>query len=161
MIRAAVAAALLSSLVLVAPVSAQTFSSLEERMSAADFRAAGLDKLSADELAKLNDWLRANGLTAARAGAAAPAAADRRGFRLGSRSEPFSAKLVGSYTGESGRGARFTLDNGEVWESTDSSRRLTSTRLEQPKVTLEPGLLGNWYLRLEGYNARITVKRVQ
>ena len=48
-------------LVLAAPSAlAQEFSSLEERMSSDDFTSAGLERLSADELARLNDWLRAN-----------------------------------------------------------------------------------------------------
>jgi hypothetical protein len=41
-----------------APAAAQEFSSLEERMSAAEFKAAGLDKLSPAELEALNRWLR-------------------------------------------------------------------------------------------------------
>ena len=43
---------------------AQTPSStLEERMSQAEFRAAGLDKLSPQELAQLNSWLETHGGT--------------------------------------------------------------------------------------------------
>ena len=34
---------------------------LEERMSQAEFRAAGLDKLSPEELASLNAWIGAHG----------------------------------------------------------------------------------------------------
>ena len=37
--------------------SAQEFSSLEERMSAKEFKEAGLDKLTPEELARLNAWL--------------------------------------------------------------------------------------------------------
>ena len=39
-------------------IQAQQFSSLEERMSPADFKAAGLDKLSPEELARLNAFVR-------------------------------------------------------------------------------------------------------
>src|SRR5688572_10963425 len=56
------------------PAAAQgsaAFSSLEERMSHADFKAAGLDKLTPEELAALNEWLRQRGEAAA---VAAPAA---------------------------------------------------------------------------------------
>src|SRR3546814_11473862 len=50
----------LAGIMLLAPavVAAQQFSSLEERMTYNEFRAAGLEKLSADELAAPNTWLR-------------------------------------------------------------------------------------------------------
>ena len=65
-------------LVLAAPAAiAQEFSSLEERMSSDDFSAAGLERLSAEELARLNDWLRAN-WPATAAASPYPAQADSR-----------------------------------------------------------------------------------
>ena len=44
-------------------VGAQTppTSTLEERMSQSDFRAAGLDHLSPEQLKYLNEWLRTHG----------------------------------------------------------------------------------------------------
>ena len=45
-------------LLITAAASAAEFSSLEERMSQAQFHAAGLDKLSPEELKVLNDWVR-------------------------------------------------------------------------------------------------------
>ena len=51
-------AVLLTTLVAAAPCAfAQTAPTLEERLSEAQFRAFGLDKLSAEELRGLNDWL--------------------------------------------------------------------------------------------------------
>jgi len=54
-------AVLLLSLAAFAPgetaFAAETFSTLEERMTDEEFRAAGLDRLSAEELANLNAWL--------------------------------------------------------------------------------------------------------
>jgi hypothetical protein len=42
------------------PVMAQQFSSLEERMSASDFKAAGLDQLTPQQLQFLDNWLHAH-----------------------------------------------------------------------------------------------------
>src|SRR5215831_7592580 len=46
------------AVLLTGAAAAAEFSSLEERMSQAQFHAAGLDKLSPQELKTLNDWLR-------------------------------------------------------------------------------------------------------
>src|SRR5687768_13605210 len=73
------AVSLLIALALAAPVAAQDFSSLEERMSDAEFRAAGLDRLSPEELANLNGWLRTR--LGAETAAAVVAARDTEGFR--------------------------------------------------------------------------------
>ena len=43
-------------------LAAEGFSSLEEQMTGKEFTAAGLDKLSAEELAVLNAWVRAHSL---------------------------------------------------------------------------------------------------
>ncbi len=43
--------------------AAGDFSTLEERMTDAEFRAAGLDRLTAEELANLNDWLARRNLS--------------------------------------------------------------------------------------------------
>ena len=45
-------------------LAAAPFSTLEERMSQSEFKAAGLERLSPEELKSLNDWLRSHGLTA-------------------------------------------------------------------------------------------------
>jgi hypothetical protein len=55
----------LTILILAASTSAsgqQAFSSLEEQMTGAEFKATGLEKLSADELAALNNWVRGRSL---------------------------------------------------------------------------------------------------
>ena len=64
------------------------FSSLEEQMTGQDFKAAGLDKLTPQELEALNGWIRRRSLAtldAPSGGAAASAAespvADRRGLK--------------------------------------------------------------------------------
>lgn len=139
---------------------AQSFSTLEERMSAADFRRAGLDKLSDEELAALNDWLQKQGVSAA---AAAPGE-NRIGFNDGGffQTSPSGDRIVatvdGVFKGWSTAGDLITLSNGQVWRVTDSSTRLR-VNLTNPQVTLEQNGLGGWQLRVEGYNTRARVVR--
>lgn len=150
--------ALALGLSVASPVGAQQFSTLEERMSAADFKRAGLDKLSDEELAQLNAWLQQD------ASARAPAAVDRTGFPAGglfdggSGPDRVVSTIPGNFRGWRGAGERITLANGQVWRITDSSSRL-SISVENPQVVLERNGLGGWQLRVDGYNTRARVVR--
>lgn len=147
-------------------VQAQSFSSLEERMSAAEFRAAGLDKLSPEELEALNAWLRAKGVSGPSFGTMAPAPApmdDRRGFpiSMGDNGDgPIVSRIVGEFRGWDGAGTEITLENGQVWKSTDPAARL-KVKLNDPAVVIRPGVLNAWFLQVEGYNAKVRVIRVK
>lgn len=144
-------------------LQAQSFSSLEERMSEAEFKAAGLDKLSPGELAALNEWLRTRQAAAAAAPAAAapPPVEDRRGFSsLDVTHEPIVSRITGEFTGWSGSGDLIRLDNGQVWKTTDSAARL-SVKLTNPVAVVSPGVFNAWFLKVEGYNARVRVIRVR
>ena len=154
-----------------APAMAQQ--GIQQQISADEFRAAGLDKLSAAELASLDRWLqrqvqqetsvaveqaveqgreegREQALQQAQAGGpplpAPPATA-------------VNSTLSGNFNGFA-RGQRYTLENGQVWEQTDAAR-LEGVRLDNPQVVISPGMFGTWYLRVEGYNTRAKVRRVQ
>lgn len=139
------------------PAWSQAFSSLEERMSTAEFKAAGLDKLSSEELATLNAWLQREGL---RAAAAAPSAEDRRGL-TGARETrgEIHSRVVGEFRGWSGN-SRFELENGQVWQVNDPTANL-SARAENPSVRIKPGLFSAWFMQVEGYNSVVKVKRIK
>ncbi len=142
----------------------QGFSSLEERMTGREFRDAGLHKLSDEELATLNRWILQRSLAEGEAGisqADAEPVRDRRGLR-GERSSndgPITSNIVGSFTGWSGNDV-FVLENGMVWRQAEN-RVFTSRPMENPAVEIRPGLLGAWYLSVEGYNSRVKVDRVK
>ncbi len=146
-------------------VQAADFSSLEERMSEADFRAAGLDQLSPEQLANLNAWLRRNATTAvATAPAVAPAApvADTRGLPAQSPEGdgPIVSRLVGEFSGWHG-GSRFELENGMVWETSGAVQPLNVRTMQQPTVRIDPAFFGTWMLKIEGYNSSVRVKRIR
>ena len=140
---------------------AQQFSTLEERMTYADFKAAGLEKLTPEELAALNSWLASKASGTGTGTVSAKPAQDMRGFegREGSTEDVVST-IPGTFRGWKGPGDRFTLANGQVWVVTGGTSRF-SVSLDNPTVTIEKGLLSAWYLRVEGYNARAGVKRVK
>ena len=110
--------------------------------------------------AALNAFIAAEtGKVASTLPAATPAV-DNRGFNKPTGPDgAIYSSISGEFRGWS-QGSRFTLDNGQVWQVADSTARLR-VKLEDPKITIEPGALGAWFMKVEGYNARAAVKRIK
>jgi len=143
---------------------------LQQQMSPAEFKAAGLDKLSPAELTALYGWLQ---------GKVAAVAADtreqvreqareegrqevivkNRGFFDFGSNEPITSTLQGEFRGF-GKARRFVLANGQEWEQSDDTV-LSGVRKTNPAVSISPGLLGVWYLRVDGVNTRAKVRRTK
>ena len=129
---------LLVCLSFAAPLAmAQQFSSVEERMSSADFKAAGLDKLTPEELARLNDFVRKevdNRTAQARAAAGQQRARDQDRFGFhdehGDR-DSLVTRIAGTFTGWNGH-TKFTLNNGQVWQQVDSAAQFEGITLQNP-----------------------------
>ena len=136
---------------------------IQQQMSAEEFRAAGLGKLDAEELASLNRWLgrKIEAETALAAAAAKKKVEDdNRGFLSFGSDEPVTGTVTSEFRGF-GKGRRYTLDNGQVWEQVDSAS-LVGVRNRNPQVTIRPSVVGTaWYMSVEGYNTRAKVKRVE
>lgn len=158
-----VRAALLALVLLPLAGTAWAQQKIEQQMTPEQFRATGLDRLSPEQLANLNDWLQGKlQLETAKAVEVAKQeqADDRRGLFERTSNEPIAAKLDGEFSGF-GRGQRFTLDNGQVWQQVDDAS-LTIGRVANPQVKVTPGIIGaSWYLSIEGYNTRAKVQRVK
>ncbi len=139
---------------------------LQQQMSEAEFKAAGLDKLSPEELATLNNWLQGKVQQAATAAVEQAREEGRqevivknRGFFDFGSSEPIAATLQGEFRGFA-KGRSYTLDNGQVWEQTDATT-VAGVRRDSPKVEMIPGLMNVWYMRVEGLNTRAKVRRTK
>lgn len=154
------------ALALAAAVSASSlahaveFSSLEERMSRAEFTSAGLDKLSPEQLKSLNDWLRINGLAP---GAPVAIARSRDGvpeyYPDEKAREPIVAHIQGKLDGWMGK-TTFKLDNGQVWQQAETSLK-SGLALNNPEVRIKPMLLGSWLMYVEGCGCSIRVRRIK
>ena len=155
--RCALTLAALAVLTFAAGAGAQTQSpTLEERMSQADFRASGLDKLSPAELAQLNAWLQAHGgsgpqmVTSTGAPVFYPHASDR---------EAIEAHIDGLFTGWRGKTV-FKLDNGQEWQQAESGT-FDAGKLNSPTVRLKPMLLGSWLMYVDNCGCNVRVQRVK
>lgn len=153
---------LLVALLALAPVAAAQ-DAIEKQMTPEEFKAAGLDKLSAEELARLNAWLnRTIGTETEKAAVAAKKKVedDNRGFFNFGSTEPVVSKMTGEFRGFA-RGREYTLENGHVWKQVDDAS-LAGVRLSAPEVRITPSLVGNtWYLAVTGYNTRAKVQRIK
>lgn len=151
-------------------VAQESFSTLEERMTGREFRETGLHKLSDEELAALNRWIRARSLTEREAielsqrrerseESSGSAGGDQRGFTESERESDIDTRIVGSFKGWRG-GTEFELENGMVWRQAESDI-FAIPATENPRVTISKGLFGVWYLSVEGYSRRVRVERVR
>ena len=126
------------------PVMAQQFSSLEERMSAADFKAAGLDKLTPQELQNLDNWLRTHEQTRMVSASGQPVF-----YPTNQPRDKFNTHLVGHFNGWAGQ-TTFTLDNGQIWKQLESDSGIKARFEKGGKntIVISRGLIGS-------YNANI------
>lgn len=57
------------------------------------------------------------------------------------------------------KGARYRLENGQVWQITDDRER--HAPVDHPRVTIKRNFIGNYWMQVEGWGPSIRVKRVQ
>ena len=139
---------------------------VEQQMSAEEFKAAGLDKLSAQELATLNAWLQhkvvqetTKAVEVAKEEGRKEVKDKNRGFFDFGSTEAIESSIVGEFNGFAD-GKRYTLANGQVWEQVEPAT-LAGVRKTNPEVSIKPGVFNNWFLKIKGYNTSAKVRRVK
>ena len=121
---------------------------LEQRLTAEQMRATGLDGLNATQLRELNAILASD---------ARPVQPEAPAKRDSART-PIEARLVGRFTGWTA-GTVFTLDDGSRWRVSEGS--FDARAVEAPRVTVKPGLLSGWYMHVEGQPVVASVRRLR
>lgn len=153
-----------------AALAQESFSTLEERMTGQEYMETGLHKLTKEELAALNEWIRERSLTQeeavelnqrrAAAGGSASAAGDTRGLPGDTPDDrPINSSIVGTFDGWDGDTV-FELENGMVWKQAENGSHYVAP-MENPAVEIRPGLFGTWQLVVEGQNRRLKVERIK
>ncbi|MGD9020931.1 MAG: hypothetical protein PVF46_03985 [Lysobacterales bacterium] len=152
--------------------AATGFSTVEERMTGKEFKETGLVKLTDEELAALNDWLRRHSVATLENAKAPPASSvagenpteDDRGFEYNTKDgdpiEDIHSTIVGTFDGWRGKGTVFTLANGMVWQQQDDDTFYIKP-VENPEVIVKKGLFSRWELSVAGYGSSIRVKRIK
>lgn len=141
----------------------QDFATLEEQMTGDEFRATGLEKLSPQELAALNEWIRARSLAtldAPRYATSGPVTGtpDRSEIEKMPR-ETIVSRINGTFSGWDGQTV-FKLENGMIWAQADKDKFYTQ-EMQSPTVTIEPGMFGAWNLSVEGHDDECRVQRIE
>jgi hypothetical protein len=134
------------------------FTGLQQNMTPQEFQNAGLNKLSPEELANLDAWLKSQMRQREAVVAAAPRP-DRSGFHEEEDRTPIQSRILGEFRGWQG-GARFELENGQVWLQAEPGE-LSGVKVKDPVVTITPGMLGVWKLKIKGYNSTVKVHRIK
>ena len=125
---------------------------LRQMMSAEEFRAAGLDSLSAEELHNLDRWL----LKFLAYESQQLVKADEKIQKL--QKVAIRHRIVGHFSGWTGKTV-FRLDNGEIWKQRLESRYAIS--LENPEVEIKKNLLGFYEMKIVKTGRRVGVSRLK
>lgn len=138
------------------PALAQQDGGLQQRMNKTEFTAAGLDKLSPQELISLNAWLSDHPKVTTRV---VNASGEPVFYTSKQKRSKFSAHIVGHFDGWNGHN-EFTLDNGQVWKQLGSEipSCMTSTN---PVVKVKPSMMGGWLMYVHGCNDSVHVTRTR
>ena len=150
---------------------AKDFPGMKELMSEQEFRAAGLDKLSADELKALNNWLLKyttddvpelveevpelkESVALKAAVAPAPAAAPQPE----PEPERIESRIPGEFKGWTGKTV-FKLENGQIWKQRRSGRYYH--KMTNPEVVITKNLMGFYEMKVVETGKRVGVKRIR
>jgi hypothetical protein len=121
----------------------ETSGSIQEMMSPAEFKAAGLSKLSPEELQKLNAWLQGyRDVTEKAATKKATAVAARTKLDL------LVSRVDGQFNGLTGRTV-IPLEDGTVWKQANADDRFRPKVTDHPAAVVIHGVFG-YKMQLEG-----------
>jgi hypothetical protein len=158
--------------------AASAHAALEDNMNEAEFRAAGLHKLTDAELATLNRWLDKSAAPVANAPTPAaptqpttaktpqPPVKEVTEFGQEQLEVPvaaevpsaITARLKGEFRGWDGN-TIFRLDNGQVWQQRVGGG-YRSIKMMNPEVVVKKGRFG-YYLEILSSGRSVGVKRIR
>ncbi|MEO8801879.1 MAG: hypothetical protein ABI304_03400 [Rudaea sp.] len=126
-------------------------------MSQSEFHAAGLDKLSPDELKTLDAWLRTHLATAATqyvTPGGSPVFYPKESER-----EVIESRIDGKFGGWYGKSV-FTMENGQQWTQAESGSRQMGP-YDHPKVKIKPMMFDSWLMYIEKCGCSVRVQRTK
>lgn len=140
----------------VTALAQQPSNGLQQRMSSAEFQAAGLDKLSPQELQNLDQWLSTHAMVTTKV-------VDSSGkpvFYAGDKTHStVDTQIVGQFNGWS-KGQSFTMANNQQWVVTDPEAH-SCNRSDHTEVKISHSFMNFWMMYVPTCYARVHVKRVR
>ena len=123
---------------------------LQDMMTADEFKAAGLDKLSDEELKNLNAWLQGyRQTTATKAAEKATTEATKKAAKESrGRLDQIVSRVDGTFTGLTGRTV-IKLEDGTVWKQANVDDRYHAQVTDHPPAAVMHGVFG-YKMRIVG-----------
>jgi len=121
--------------------------SIQQMMTPEEFKAAGLDKLSSEELQKLDAWLQGyRQTTEKKAGEVAEKKASERTAKT--KLDMLVSRVDGSFEGLKGRTV-IKLEDGTAWKQANAEDRFRPTVTDHPGAVVSHTIFG-YKMRIEG-----------
>lgn len=142
---------------------------IKEKMGEAEFTAAGLHKLTPEELDNLASWLGVHveqekeraveaALPSGDESFGLEQVLDKIGGVFRHSPEIIESTLPGEFRGWTGRTV-FRLANGQVWQQSAPGEFFYRT--QDPTVIIRRASFGSYLLRIEGKNSSVRVRRIE
>jgi len=129
-----------------------TWEGIERMMKPEEFEAAGLGKLSPEELGRLNEWM----MRFLAYESKQVIKTDEKIQKL--QNVPVRSRIAGKFRGWDGD-TTFTLDNGEVWKQRLPGRY--AINLDDPEVEISRNLLGFHEMKIVQTGRKVGVTRLK
>lgn len=126
----------------------QPYVDIEQRLTAEQLRATGLDQLSSGQLKLLNGLLREDVVKAVEASKTeAETQRASSSSLIGLNDQPIRSRVKGAVGGWE-PGTVFELENGQNWKVLKGSMKLRKP-FESPEIVVVPGIAGRWFLQVD------------
>jgi hypothetical protein len=142
-----------------AVLAKQPYVDIEQRLTAEQWQATGLDTLSAGQLKLLNSLLREDVVKAVEA-SKTEAETERAtsSSLIGLNDQPIRSRLKGTVNGWE-PGTVFELENGQTWKVLKGDMKLRKP-FESPEIVVVPGIAGRWFLQVDEDLPKARVYRI-
>jgi hypothetical protein len=138
------------------PAQAQEANGLQQRMTPEQFKAAGLYKQSAQELAYLDHWLATQDKPVTKM---VDASGEPVFYASKAKRERIDTHIVGAFSGWA-KDQEFAMGNTQVWRVIDPNPK-SCKRATDPEVQIKPSLLGTWMMYVPSCYENAHVKRIR
>ncbi len=129
------------------------FPGVQKAMSPSAFEQAGLNKLSPDERARLDQFIRSYVATSNERAATAAVDTAVKTNKV-KPPEVIESRIVGPFRGYNGR-SKFTLENGQIWAQSQQDARSYPPIDSPPVIIVKAGWAGYRMYILGGGNIRV------
>lgn len=135
--------------------AAQSYVPIEQRLTAEQMQASGLDTLSRQQLQVLNSLL-SNEQAVVEERVEQTTRSRLAGLLEREKAEPVRGTVKGEFRGWV-PGRVIELESGQRWRVTEGELYLRRP-MTAPLATITPGMISGWYLQVEGQSPRAKVQ---